>query len=216
VPNKGWTLWDEVGVYLSHRRWQSEINIEIMQVIQSFRDKFINCIFTVPSASYVDKVVREMCHFVIRMVRRGHGSVYRIVKSPFEGYTFTPYLGAVHSEMPRLGLYDEFKRMHREHLETLYEQSRKQMEAREKKQEERLQKTLQTKITPQEKIRLAKAVLPQIVDTKRTTDQGLVNVNKLINAMREAGVKVGFPSEAYRLRDELLPFARKLREQANE
>jgi ABC-type dipeptide/oligopeptide/nickel transport system ATPase component len=77
VPHKGWILWDEVGVSLSHRKWQSEVNFSIMQVIQSFRYKFINVIFYLPSASYMDKVVREMCHYVLRLQERGVANLYR-------------------------------------------------------------------------------------------------------------------------------------------
>lgn len=179
VPNKGWLLWDEPGVYLSHRRWQSEINIQIMQVIQSFRYKLINVIFCLPTASYMDKVVREMCHYVLRMKRRGQASVYRIVKSPFEGWTFTPYLGTIHSEMPTQMLYREFRNMHTEHQEALYERSRKQMEASEKKKAEKLEQSLKPKRTFEELREKAMLILPRIVDPNKDSDQGLIDMSEM-------------------------------------
>lgn len=198
VPSKGWIVWDEAGVNLSHRKWQSEINIAIMQVIQSFRYKFINVIFTLPSAQYLDKVPREMCHFVIRMVGRGQGTVYRIVKSPYEGWTFTPFLGTIHSEMPTNELYYEFKRLHAEHQEKLYEQSRKQMEVSEKKMEEKLEKAFEPRETFDSLKEKGLLILPQIVNVKKDTDQGLISVIELQR-------KLNLPhNKAYDLRRELL------------
>lgn len=198
IPNKGWCVWDEVGVALSHRRWQSEINVQIMQVIQSFRYKLINVIFTVPSASYVDKVPREMCHYVIRMQRRGVASVYRIRKSPFEGFTYTPFLGTIYTEMPTEILYQDFRRSHTEHQERLYEQSRQRMEASEKRDKERLDKALNPKDTMQVLVDKARLILPQIVNPHKDTDQGLINVVELRRIL-------DIPhNKAYNIRNELL------------
>lgn len=198
VPSKGWCLWDEVGVYLSHRRWQSEINIQIMQVIQSFRYKFINVIFCLPSASYLDKVVREMCHFVLRMQQRGVVKVYRISKSPYEGYTYTPFLGTLYVEMPTDNLYSQFRLLHTEHQERLYEDSRKRLEASAKKDSDRLEKALKPKETFESLKEKAMLILPQIVDTKKDTDQGLVNMPELRRILKLSHNK------AYNLRKELL------------
>ena len=179
VPHKGWIVLDEVGVSLSHRQWQSELNFQVMQVIQSFRFKLINVIFTVPSASYIDKVAREMCHYLLRMQKRGQASVYRIVKSPFEGRTFTPFIGTVHSEMPTQMLWKEFKEMHAEHQEALYEKSRKQMEAKAIKDSERLESALLPKDTIENLKEKALLILPQIVNVNKDSDQGLIDVSEL-------------------------------------
>jgi len=198
VPNKGWLIWDEPGVYLSHRRWQSEINIQIMQVVQSFRYKLINVMFCLPSASYMDKVVREMCHYVLRMQKRGQAKVYRIVKSPFEGWTFTPYLGTIHSEMPTTELFNEFERVRTEHQEALYEQSRKQMEASAKKQAEKLEQTLAPKRTWEDLKERAMLILPQIVNPKKDSDQGLIDMSEMRRILKIPH------NQAYNIRKQLL------------
>jgi len=198
VPHKGWIVWDEPGVYLSHRRWQSEVNIEIMHVIQSFRRKLINVIFALPSASYMDKVCREMCHFLIRMQQRGVGAVYRICKSPYAGYTFTPHLGTIYSEMPTMGLWEEFRRLHEEHLDKLYAESRKKAILREKRQEEKLEQALKPKQTFDVLMEKARLILPQIVNLNKDSDQGLIDIPEMRRLLKIPHNK------AYLIRKELL------------
>jgi hypothetical protein len=198
VPHKGWILWDEVGVWLSHRKWQSEANFQIMQVIQSFRYKFVNVIFCLPSASYMDKVVREMCHFCIRLQERGIGNVYRIRKSPYMGFTYTPFLGTIHSEMPTTSLWEEFRRLHAEHQEVLYEDSRKGMTVRERHKKEQMEKALQPKDTYATLLDKAKLIMPQIVDDKKWSDQGRVNTTEMMKLLN-----IG-QNAAYRLRKDVL------------
>lgn len=198
VPNKGWVVWDECGVSISHREWRSQVNTEIIKVVQSFRFKLINVIFTVPSASYIDKVAREMCHYLLRMKERGMASVYRIKKSPFEGYTFTPFIGTVHSELPTKMLSDEFYRLHAEHQEALYEKARKEMEAATKRENEKLEKTLSPRETMDDLKEKALLILPQIVNANKDSDQGLIDVSMLRDKLRIPHNK------AYRMRKVLL------------
>jgi len=184
VPHKGWILWDECGVGLSHREYQRQHNIEVMKVIQSFRYKFINVIFTVPSASYLDKVAREMCHYLLRLKKRGQASVYRIMKSPFEGHVFTPFIGNVYAEMPTSFIWEEFRELHAEHQEILYEKARKQMEADSLKAEKKLESDLKPKDTLESFTEKAMLILPQIVDPSKITDQGLVDVAEMQRILR--------------------------------
>jgi hypothetical protein len=198
VPHKGWIMWDEVGVWLSHRKWQSDANFEIMQVIQSFRYKFVNVIFCLPSASYMDKVVREMCHYVLRLQERGIASVYRIRKSPYMGYTYTPYLGTIHSEMPTRMLWEEFRKLHAEHQERLYEQSRTGLHISEKRKADQLEQALKPKQTFDDVVEKAKLIMPQIVNYKAWSDQGRINMPEMMRLLRVS------QNTAYRVRKELL------------
>ena len=198
VPHKGWILWDEVGVSLSHRKWQSDVNFSIMQVIQSFRYKFINVIFCLPSASYMDKVVREMCHYVLRLQERGVANVYRIRKSPYMGFTYTPFLGTIHSEMPSKKLWEEFRRMHAEHQEELYEQSRKGQTVQERRKADQLEQALRPKQTFEDVVEKAKLILPQIVNDKAWSDQGRINMPEMMKLLKVS------QNTAYRVRRELL------------
>lgn len=198
VPHKGWVLWDEVGVWLSHRKWQSEANFQIMQVIQSFRYKFINVVFCLPSASYLDKVVREMCHYVLRLQERGIANVYRIKKSPYMGFTYTPFLGTIHSEMPTTMLWDEFRKLHAEHQERLYEESRKGLTVQERRKADQLEQALKPKDTFENTLEKAKLILPQILDEKKWSNQGRINVPEMMKLLKVS------QNTAYRIRRELL------------
>jgi hypothetical protein len=198
VPHKGWVMWDDVGVSLSHRKWQSDANFQIMQVIQSFRYKFINVVFCLPSASYLDKVVREMCHYVLRLQERGIANVYRIRKSPYQGWTYTPFLGTIHSELPTKMLLDEFRRLHAEHQERLYEQSRKGLTVQERRKEDQLAQALKPKATFDDVLEKAKLLMPQIVNDKAWSDQGRINMPEMMKLLKVS------QNTAYRVRKELL------------
>lgn len=63
--------------------------------------------------------------------------------------------------------------------EALYELSRKRMEVSAKKSEEKLEKALEPKRTFEDLVDRAKLILPQIVDTTKDSDQGLVDVAKM-------------------------------------
>ena len=206
VPNIGWIVWDEVGVYLSHRRWQSEANIQIMQVLQSFRYKLINVIFTLPSAVYMDVVARTMCHYLLVMNQRGVATVYRILKPTYSGSPWTKRKGVLYSEMPTMGLWREFERLRTEHQDALYEQSRKMSEARVEHEKEKLEKTLTPRITDDELLHIAKATLPQIVDITKDSDQGLIHVGKLRKTLEEStGTYINL-NRGYDLRKSLLEY----------
>jgi hypothetical protein len=198
VPHKGWVVWDEVGVSLSHREWRSELSIDVIKVIESFRYKLINVIFTVPSAKYIDRVAREMCHYLLRMKARGQASVYRIKKSPFEGYIFTPFIGTVHTELPTKMLLDEFYKMHAEHQEEVYERARKQLEARTVRDSEKLERALTPKETVETLKEKALLILPQIVNINKDSDQGLLDISSLRDKLRIPH------NRAYRVRKVLL------------
>ena len=185
VPHKGWILWDEVGVYLSHRRWQSEANIQIMQIIQSFRYKLINVIFTLPSATYMDIVARTMCHYLIVMTKRGQATVYRILKPTYEGSPWTKRLNPIWSEMPTTQLFEQFERMRTAHQDALYELSRKEAEVRLKTETESLEQKLKGKRGVDEDIKMAMVMLPEIVRADKDTDQGRIDIPKMKRIFEE-------------------------------
>jgi len=58
-------IFDEAGVGLSARRWQSEQNIVMGSVLQTFRHMNIAVIFTVPNLSFVDVQARKLFHMIM-------------------------------------------------------------------------------------------------------------------------------------------------------
>lgn len=55
-------LWDEAGVDLSNRNWQSMTNKLINLLVQTFRHKGFILIFTVPYSDFVDMATRKLFH----------------------------------------------------------------------------------------------------------------------------------------------------------
>lgn len=199
-------VWDECGVYISHRKWLSEEQINIMQILQSFRYRKVNIIFTLPSAGYMDKVAREMCHFCINLGQRGVGRVYRIVKTPYISWTFTPFMGMVYSEMPTAFMWDEFVRLHTEHIDEFVVEAKEKSIAHGKKAKKKLEKILEGELTHKQLLVIAKASLPQIVNVNRDTDQGLIKIDVLKKVVKDsAGVQVPH-TKAYSVRRELLEY----------
>ena len=55
-------IWDEAGVNLSNRNWQSGINKMMNLLLQTFRHRNIILIFTVPYQDFVDAATRKLFH----------------------------------------------------------------------------------------------------------------------------------------------------------
>jgi len=107
-------VFDEAGVSFSHREYMSMINKMLGMVFQTFRYKFINVIFTLPSLGYMDYVGRGLLHCVIRMLDRGHGVVYRVQKNMLGREIYYPKIGILETYPPSEDLakaYEEKKAM---------------------------------------------------------------------------------------------------------
>lgn len=59
---------DEAGVSVNARKWQSQTNILMGYVTQTFRHKNYIVIFNVPDFSFIDKTLRKMFHIYIETV----------------------------------------------------------------------------------------------------------------------------------------------------
>ena len=55
-------VWDEAGVDLSNRSWQSATNKLLNFLLQTFRHKNIILLFTTPYSDFVDKLTRRLFH----------------------------------------------------------------------------------------------------------------------------------------------------------
>lgn len=55
-------LWDEAGIDLSNRNWQSMMNKMLNFLLQTFRHKNFILLFTVPYSDFLDKASRKLLH----------------------------------------------------------------------------------------------------------------------------------------------------------
>lgn len=129
---------------------------------------------------------------------RAIASVYRIRKSPYTGYTYTPFLGTIHSEMPTASLWKEFRRMHTKHQEQLYETSRKGLTISERRKADQLEQALKPEDSFENTLEKAKLILPQILNDKAWSDQGRINMSDMMRFLKVS------QKTAYRIRRELL------------
>jgi ABC-type dipeptide/oligopeptide/nickel transport system ATPase component len=90
LGNNCFIVVDEAGLMFSHREYATMINRMLSFVLQSFRYKFINCIFTLPNLGYMDYVGRSLMHYVFRMLDRGECRVYRVQKDQLGRKCFFP------------------------------------------------------------------------------------------------------------------------------
>jgi hypothetical protein len=200
VPKKGWIVWDEAGVGLSHRRWQSEENISIMDILQSGRYRFVNIIFCVPSVKWIDKIGRNLLHFRIYKESRKLGTVYVNSTNRFTGEEFWDAIGSVFLELPTPHLLKAFQEKHKKRHDEYYEQIKQQLELKEKKAVEKLEKELRPTASSDEVLEKAKYLLYKrgMIDMTKENDQGLINMGTLKE-------ELNLPhSQAYELRKKLL------------
>lgn len=97
-----------------------------------------------------------------------------------------------------MSLWEEFRRLHEEHLDKLYEESRKKAIVSEKRKEEKLEEALKPKRTFEDTVERAKLVLPQIVNLNKDSDQGIIDIAEMRRVLKIPHNKV------YLVRKELL------------
>jgi hypothetical protein len=109
LKNNCFIMFDEAGVSFSHREFMSMVNKMLGFVFQTFRYKFINVIFTLPSLGYMDYVGRGLLHCVIRMIDRGKGVVYRVQKDMLGRRIYYPKIGVLEAGLPSKRLIDDYE-----------------------------------------------------------------------------------------------------------
>jgi len=62
-------IFDEAGVGIDSRKWQSTINKLLMNVFETFRSRGNVLIYTMPKLQFIDKKARNLLHAVIRTVK---------------------------------------------------------------------------------------------------------------------------------------------------
>ena len=77
-------------------------------------------------------------------------------------------------------------------------QSRKVLTVQERRKEEQLEHALRPKQTPEDRVEKAKLILPQILNDKAWSDQGRINIPKMMKPHKIS------QNTAYRVRRELL------------
>lgn len=91
-------IWDEAGVDLGAKQWQSVANRVINLVLQTFRLRNIILLLTVPYFSFLDSDTRKLCHCVMETqgVNKSSGSSYLkpllIQVNQHSGQMYTKYL----------------------------------------------------------------------------------------------------------------------------
>jgi hypothetical protein len=100
--------------------------------------------------------------------------------------------------MPSKTLLEQFRAMHAQHQERLYEESRKGLTIQERRKADQLEQALKPKQTFADTLEKARLILPQIVNDKAYGDQKRINVaemRRLLNIPHNM---------AYNIRSELL------------
>lgn len=123
-------LFDEAGVEFGHRDFQKWINKILNYLLQTFRFKLINLIFTLPSIAMLDKTGRTLTHIYIHMTKQGEGRVYKQFLNIADGKIWRKKLGTLEFELPRKDLIEIYEnkkeRVFNERLEKYKEEIRKE------------------------------------------------------------------------------------------
>jgi ABC-type oligopeptide transport system ATPase subunit len=129
AKNNCFVVFDEAGVSFSHREYMSMINKMLSMVFQTFRYKFINVIFTLPSLGYMDYVGRGLLHAVIRMLDRGHGVVYRPLKNMLGREIYYKKIGILDAGLPSKELIETYEDKKARIMDRRYELWREEIKA---------------------------------------------------------------------------------------
>jgi len=124
LKNNCFLVFDEAGMGFSHREFQSSINKMLAMVFQTFRYKYINVVFTLPSLGFMDFVGRSLLHGVIRIVDRGEGILYRVRKNFLGTEIYYPREGQLKFDLPSKSLIEAYEKKKSEVLDRIYESFR--------------------------------------------------------------------------------------------
>jgi len=105
---------DEAGAILDARRYMTVINCITSYVLETFRFRRINVIFTVPSLKMVDINVRRLMHCMVFQTNRGRARIYKMNMN---------YKGAIYAK--RIGTFADVKKPDEE-LCKAYEKKKKE------------------------------------------------------------------------------------------
>ncbi len=104
-------IFDEAGVGISNREWHTAANKAMGSILQTFRNKNLIAIFTVPSKKYIDKQGRELAHYQVETQSIDYSKKKNIVK--FMTCQHNPRYGTTYIKYPQLvvdGKIKKFKR----------------------------------------------------------------------------------------------------------
>lgn len=115
---------DESGVSQNARKFMSPENIGQSAVLQTFRNYYINPIFTTPFMTLQDINARQLCTFSVLMRGPGLGIIFSHWVDAHKGKSYRKNLGFVRFMMPFLKQPEELVRYEakkREYQHTLYQ-----------------------------------------------------------------------------------------------
>lgn len=91
-PSPKIIVFDDAGVEVDSREYNSRSNLAVRHVAETFRQDLISVFFTVPSLSMIDSSTKEMADAVIKVIDHGLGRAYRFIYDPFNKRWRTPFL----------------------------------------------------------------------------------------------------------------------------
>lgn len=145
-------LFEEAGVAIAARNFQSKINKMVGMVNQTFRHRNLCVTYTVPSMRFFEMQVRDLLHCIIQMQRIdyendvAYGRCYKVNHNPLYGttnlttYEFETWSGGRHvidivgfNKPPKKWL-TEYEKMKSDFTDDLYSQFEKELSEEENKQ----------------------------------------------------------------------------------
>jgi len=123
LPQGAFIVFDEAGVTLDARRFMEMINVVTNYVLESFRYRLINVIFTVPSIKMIDINVRRLMHVLIFQKDRGFARIYKI-NMGYDGSTWAYRVGTfVNVPMPSKLLREAYEKKKHDAFERLLDEA---------------------------------------------------------------------------------------------
>jgi len=112
MQKKQWVIIDEPAIsgLLGKRTWYQQVQQALVDQLETFRFKQLGVCLCAINANLLDKTVRHyLIHFMIWMVDRGYGKVYRYEPSQFDSKVRTPFMGEIFLGLPPQDLVQQYE-----------------------------------------------------------------------------------------------------------
>ena len=134
MKSRQWVIIDEPALsgVLGKRTWYQQVQQALVDQLETFRFKQLGVCLCCINSNLLDKTVRTyLCHYLIHVLDRGYGRVYRFQPSQFDSTVRTPFLGEIYLGLPSEELIRQYEEKRAKIQNTRYMQSLRELTIKE-------------------------------------------------------------------------------------
>ncbi|RLF57045.1 MAG: hypothetical protein DRN27_08505 [Thermoplasmata archaeon] len=114
-------VYDECEISYDSRNFATRINLMLSWLLESYGYKTINMIFTAPNFTDIDSRGRSLCYYVIWVISRGKGKLYRVRTNRLTGQVFFERIATIIFDKPSQELFKNYAKIKAMWLDQIYQ-----------------------------------------------------------------------------------------------